>query len=80
MAKKNTKKYNAKVLVLSGYGLNCEEETKFAFDSVGGEADIIHINDLISEPSMLHGYDILAFPEVFLTVMIQVVGKHLQIK
>ena len=36
-----------KVLVMSGYGLNCEEETKFAFDKAGGIADIVHINDLI---------------------------------
>ncbi len=52
-------------MVLSGYGLNCEEETKFAFDSAGGSADIVHINDLIMEPDRLKEYQILAFPGGF---------------
>jgi len=34
-----------RIIIMSGYGLNCEEETKFAFESVGGSADIVHIND-----------------------------------
>ena len=51
--------------MLSGYGLNCEEETKFAFDWAGGRADIVHINDLIANPSMLSEYQILVFPGGF---------------
>lgn len=58
-----------KVIVLSGYGLNCEEETKFAFESAGAKmnisADIVHINDLIAKPKMLSEYQILAFPGGF---------------
>lgn len=54
-----------KVLVFSGYGLNCEDETKFAFDSAGGEADIIHINDLIEDPEKLEEYKIYVFPGGF---------------
>ncbi len=50
---------------MSGYGLNCEEETKFAFDLVGGAADIVHINDLIATPKMLLAYQILVFPGGF---------------
>ncbi|KKS24472.1 MAG: Phosphoribosylformylglycinamidine synthase 1 [Candidatus Nomurabacteria bacterium GW2011_GWC2_41_8] len=50
---------------MSGYGLNCEEETKFAFEWAGGGADIIHINDLIAKPKMLSQYQILAFPGGF---------------
>lgn len=50
---------------MSGYGLNCEEETKFAFESAGGEACIVHINDLIADPKMLESYDILVFPGGF---------------
>jgi phosphoribosylformylglycinamidine synthase I len=59
------KKKTVKVIVMSGYGLNCEEETKFAFESAGGKADIVHINDLIENPKLLAGYDILAFPGGF---------------
>ncbi len=54
-----------KVIVLSGYGLNCEEETKFAFEHAGGVADIVHINDLIENPKQLLKYNILAFPGGF---------------
>jgi len=54
-----------KIIIMSGYGLNCEEETKFAFDWAGGNADIIHINDLIAKPKMLKEYQILVFPGGF---------------
>lgn len=55
----------ARTLVLSGYGLNCEEETKFAFELGGGQADIIHVNDLIAAPELLEKYQILALPGGF---------------
>ncbi|MBI4067002.1 phosphoribosylformylglycinamidine synthase subunit PurQ [Candidatus Gottesmanbacteria bacterium] len=54
-----------KVLVFSGYGLNSEEETKFAFDWAGGSAHIVHINDLINKKFSLLDYQILAFPGGF---------------
>jgi len=54
-----------KVIVLSGYGLNCEEETKFAFALAGASADIIHINDLMAKPKRLKVYQILAIPGGF---------------
>ncbi|MDP3882147.1 MAG: 5-(carboxyamino)imidazole ribonucleotide synthase [Nanoarchaeota archaeon] len=54
-----------KVLVLSGYGVNCESETKYAFDLAGGDAEIVHINDLISGESNLEDYQIMAFPGGF---------------
>lgn len=50
---------------MSGYGLNCEEETKFAFESVGGIANIVHINDLIAKPKKILEYQILVFPGGF---------------
>ncbi len=56
---------SAKVIVLSGYGLNCEEETLYAFNHVGIDGDIIHINDLIDKPDILSQYQILAIPGGF---------------
>ncbi|MFA5872087.1 MAG: phosphoribosylformylglycinamidine synthase I [Parcubacteria group bacterium] len=56
---------NPKALVLSGYGLNCEEETKFAFEKAGARADIVHINDLIADKKRLRNYQILSFPGGF---------------
>ncbi len=54
-----------KVLVFSGYGLNCEEETKFAFELAGARADIVHINDLVDKKKKIKDYQILAFPGGF---------------
>jgi len=54
-----------KVLIFSGYGLNCEEETKFAFEKAGGNAEIIHINDLIDGYKKIEDYKIIAFPGGF---------------
>jgi phosphoribosylformylglycinamidine synthase len=54
-----------KALVLTGYGINCEEETAFAFKKAGADADIVHINDLIDNRAMLGGYQIFVFPGGF---------------
>lgn len=54
-----------KVLIFSGYGLNCEEETAFAFSLAGGAPQIVHINDLIERPASLLEFQIIAFPGGF---------------
>lgn len=54
-----------KVIVLSGYGLNCEEETAHAFKLAGSDAKIVHINDLTNNSNKLGDYQILAIPGGF---------------
>lgn len=54
-----------KVLIFSGYGLNCEEEEAFAFDLAGGESKIVHINDLIERKVKMSDFQILVFPGGF---------------
>jgi len=54
-----------KALVLTGYGINCEEETAFAFRKAGAEAEIVHVNDLIEKPERLKEAQIFAFPGGF---------------
>ncbi len=61
---KNAKK-RPRAIVFAGYGLNCEDETKFAFASAGARADIVHINDLIAGQVNLKDYNILAIPGGF---------------
>lgn len=56
---------NPKALVLTGYGINCDEETKFAFERAGAKADLVHVNDLIETPKRLNDYQIVAFPGGF---------------
>jgi len=54
-----------KVLVLTGYGINCDEETQFAFEKAGAIAERVHVNDLFHKKKKLGGYQILAFPGGF---------------
>jgi phosphoribosylformylglycinamidine synthase I len=54
-----------KVLVLTGYGINCDIETQHAFKLAGAEADRVHLNDLINGTKTLSDFDILAFPGGF---------------
>jgi phosphoribosylformylglycinamidine synthase len=55
----------AKVLVLSGYGLNCEEESLHAFERAGLTGVIRHINDLIDAPQELNDTQVLVVPGGF---------------
>ncbi|MEM2920871.1 MAG: phosphoribosylformylglycinamidine synthase subunit PurQ [Candidatus Bathyarchaeia archaeon] len=49
-----------RILVPTGYGLNCEAETAYSFNVVGGEADTIHLSRVFANPSILEKYQILA--------------------
>lgn len=53
------------VLVLTGYGINCDNETRYAFESAGAQAERVHVNDLIDGVKNLSDYQILAFPGGF---------------
>ena len=53
------------VLVLSGYGINCENETLHAFELVGFNGKIVHINDLIQNPKQLNNFQVFALPGGF---------------
>ncbi|MBC7427302.1 MAG: phosphoribosylformylglycinamidine synthase subunit PurQ [Bacteriovorax sp.] len=56
---------NIRALVLTGDGINCEEETALAFTEAGIKAEIIHISDLIENPSKLESAHVLALPGGF---------------
>ena len=49
----------ANVLVLTGYGLNCDYETAYAFELAGARAERVHINALIEGRATLENYQIL---------------------
>ncbi len=51
--------------VITGFGINADDELKTAFELAGSRADKIHINDLIRHPENLESYQILAFPGGF---------------
>lgn len=52
-------------LILSGDGINCERETALAFEQAGGKSEIVHINSLLENPSILDNYQGMAFPGGF---------------
>lgn len=54
-----------KVLVLTGYGINCDYETEFAFDLAGASAQRVHLNDIIDDKARLNEFQILAIPGGF---------------
>ena len=54
-----------RALIISGYGINCEDETLHAFTEVGFKGSIIHVNDLIANPKMMNQFQVLAFPGGF---------------
>jgi phosphoribosylformylglycinamidine synthase len=54
-----------KAIVLAGYGLNCDEETAYAFKLAGASADKVHINSIIKRKKLLKNYQILSLPGGF---------------
>jgi phosphoribosylformylglycinamidine synthase len=52
---------NVRALVLTGFGLNCDLETAYAFEVAGATADRVHINTLIAGEVRLDDYQIMAF-------------------
>ncbi len=50
-----------KVLIITGFGLNCEKETAHAFEQTGAEPIQIHLNDLLESKRSLDEFKILAF-------------------
>lgn len=52
-------------LIITGFGINCNDETERAFARAGASTRQIHLNDLIAEPSLLDDYQILAVPGGF---------------
>ncbi len=52
---------SARVLIITGYGLNCEAESKHAWELAGAAPELVHFNDLLERPARLHDYAGLMF-------------------
>lgn len=50
-----------KVAVITGYGINADNELVSAFEFAGAAAQKIHINDLIANPTLLDQFHIAGF-------------------
>ncbi len=59
----NGKERQVKTLVVTGFGINCDNETQYAFNRAGSSADRVHINQLIEDGRQGRGlkdYHVLA--------------------
>ena len=54
-----------KAIILYGYGINCDNETKYGFEIAGAQAERVHINQLIGGQKKLSDFQILAVPGGF---------------
>ena len=61
MTRSETHGKTVHALVLTGYGLNCDFETAYAFKLAGAVSTRVHINSLISGETSLKDYEILVF-------------------
>ncbi len=50
-----------KTLVLTGYGLNCDNETAYAFELAGAQVTRVHINSLVDGSTVLDDFKIMVF-------------------
>ncbi len=49
------------ILILTGYGLNCEAESRYAWELAGASVTFLHLNDLLAAPARLHDFSALMF-------------------
>ena len=54
-----------RVLILRAPGTNCDEETAYAFQLAGAQAERVHVNRLIENPALHDRYQILCVPGGF---------------
>ncbi|MFH1521106.1 MAG: phosphoribosylformylglycinamidine synthase I [Candidatus Micrarchaeota archaeon] len=54
-----------KALVVTGYGINCENESKFCIEKSGGVAEIVHVNKILETPKILEDYNMFFIPGGF---------------
>lgn len=54
-----------RVLVVRAPGTNCDVETAFAFEMAGAQPARLHVNQLIENPTLASGFQILCFPGGF---------------
>lgn len=54
-----------KSLIITGFGINCEEEMAAAYRLAGAEEKIVHLNDIFYGKYSIHNYHIINFPGGF---------------
>lgn len=55
----------AKIMIVTGEGINCQNETAVAFNYFGLETNKIHVQAWIQNPKIIHEHQALVFPGGF---------------
>ena len=50
-----------KVLIITGYGVNCEAESEHAWKQAGAEPSLVHLNDLLDNPDQIQEFQAMMF-------------------
>ena len=50
-----------KILIITGYGVNCEAESSRAWELAGGLPVQVHLNDLLDNPAQMRDFRGLMF-------------------
>lgn len=54
-----------RVIILRAAGINCDEETAYAWELAGAKAERVHIQRVIDSPAILDRYDAMTIPGGF---------------
>ncbi|MFC1453745.1 phosphoribosylformylglycinamidine synthase subunit PurQ [Verrucomicrobiota bacterium] len=49
------------ILIITGYGVNCEAESRYAWETAGADAHLIHLNDLLDNPAQMGRFKAMMF-------------------
>lgn len=44
------------ILIITGHGVNCEAESRHAWERAGADVTFLHLHDLLDRPAALHDY------------------------
>lgn len=61
----NANQPSVKALIITGFGINCEEEMAAAYKMAGASPTIVHLNALLTGRVSIHDYEVLNFPGGF---------------
>ncbi len=56
---------SVRVMVVRAAGINCDEETMYAWRLAGARSELVHLNQLAENPKMLDDHQIVTFPGGF---------------
>jgi len=49
------------VLIITGYGVNCEAESRYAWELAGAAPTLLHLHDWLADPARVLNYKVLMF-------------------